>query len=194
LDVPGSMVRDALGGRNPFDQVVDPFSWDSRLTGRDLLRLYGLAGDQHTGMNAAGGFLAEVALDPLTWTGAGALSRALGMGAKGARAAGAASRAGQAASRVAPAARAAAPAARAIPGMRPATAFSIATPALGAYMLGDNMSVPPEEQEAWKNWLGTGLMAAPLLFGMARGVGKRLSVEELLAVPLDLPPHIPHVI
>jgi hypothetical protein len=181
LDVPGSMVRDTLGGRNPFDQLATPFSWDNRLTGRDLLRTYGLAGEDPTGANMAGGVLAEMALDPLTWAGLGAATklpgqlRQLHRTLKGRQAAKAAigPYLGSAAKEAASSA-AAQPAKALSAGMRPATAASFASPALGAYFIGDNMTVPPEEQEAWKNWLGAGLMAAPLAMAAGRGA-RRLS-------------------
>jgi hypothetical protein len=157
MDVPGATVRNALAGRNPFQPISDPFSWQGRTTGRDLLQQYGLAGEDPTGMNMAGGVLAEMALDPLTWAGAGLLSKGLGLGARGAKAASTATRAAR-------------PAKALSAGMRPATAASFAAPALGAYFIGDNMTVPPEEQEAWKNWLGAGLMAAPLAMAGAKGL------------------------
>jgi hypothetical protein len=167
FDLPGSTVRDIAGGRNPFDQWMTPFSWDNRLTGRDLLRQYGLASEEDTGLNAAGGVATEMALDPLAWTGAGALYKALSGGAKAARAA-----------------RSAAPLAKAVQSsVKPMTAMSIASPVAGAYLIGDNMQAPPEDQNAWKNWMGIGLMAAPLVLGMARGVAR--PVEELLQIPLD---------
>ena len=82
LDLPGSMARDvlaSLGGdfENPFDQLLSPFSHENRVTGRDLLTQYGITeANKETGMSGwiddpmegvrdVGGFLAEVALDPL---------------------------------------------------------------------------------------------------------------------------------
>jgi hypothetical protein len=76
LDTPGSMVRDTLGGKNPFDQLLAPHKSDNRLTGRDLLRKYGLVGKKDTWGNFAGGMAAEIALDPLTYIGLGGLTRA----------------------------------------------------------------------------------------------------------------------
>ncbi len=76
LDIPGSMVRDALtwipGGiaaRNPLDQLLSPLSDQNRTTGEELLRLdewqpdswYGSVGKFGAGMAA------EIALDPLTY-------------------------------------------------------------------------------------------------------------------------------
>lgn len=77
LDLPGSMVRDTLGGQNPFDQLLSPHSDRNRLTGRDLNRKYGLAGQQDTWGNWGGGLATEVLTDPLTYLtfGAGALSK-----------------------------------------------------------------------------------------------------------------------
>jgi hypothetical protein len=77
LDLPGSMLRDALAFENPFDQLLSPFSHENRVTGRDLLTQYGIAeanketgisgwfDDPMEGVRDVGGFLAEVALDPL---------------------------------------------------------------------------------------------------------------------------------
>lgn len=81
LDVPGSMVRDALALQNPFDQLLSPLSGDNRTSGRDLLTQYGLAAENDpTRWEFAdiGGFAAEVALDPTTYMtfGGSALSKA----------------------------------------------------------------------------------------------------------------------
>lgn len=67
LDIPGSMVRDVLGGKNPLDQLLTPLRADNRLTGRDLLRKYGMIGRKDSWGNFAGGLAAEVLTDPLTW-------------------------------------------------------------------------------------------------------------------------------
>jgi len=67
LDLPGSMVRDVIGGENPFDQLLSPTSPQNRLEGRDLLRKWGLAGDEDNWKNMLGGLGVDVALDPLTW-------------------------------------------------------------------------------------------------------------------------------
>ena len=64
LDTPGSMVRDALAGQNPFDQLLTPFSDENRISGRDLLRQYGMVGKEDTWGNFAGGLAAEIATDP----------------------------------------------------------------------------------------------------------------------------------
>lgn len=76
LDLPGSMVRDVLGGHNPLDQLLHPFSGEGRTSGRDLLRQWGAAGAEDTTPNWWGGLAAELALDPLTYTGVGALTKA----------------------------------------------------------------------------------------------------------------------
>jgi hypothetical protein len=81
FDVPGSMVRDTLGGRNPFDQLLTPFSPENRLTGRDLLRQYGMVGNRDTWGNFAGGLGAEIVFDPFSWFPPFALTKA-GMIAK----------------------------------------------------------------------------------------------------------------
>ena len=67
LDLPGSMVRDAVAGKNPIDQLLTPFRDTNRTTGRDLARQYGLAGRKDTWANWGGGLAAEIALDPLTY-------------------------------------------------------------------------------------------------------------------------------
>lgn len=87
LDVPGSMVRDLLGGQNPLDQLLSPLSSENRLTGRDLLRKHGMVGRQDTTGNWLGGLAAEIATDPLTLLTLGTGS-ALSAGGKGAKAAG----------------------------------------------------------------------------------------------------------
>ena len=63
LDLPGSTLRDIAGGMNPFDQWMTPFSWDNRLTGRDLLRQYGAAGSEDTWGNFAAGTGIEMLSD-----------------------------------------------------------------------------------------------------------------------------------
>ena len=152
LDVPGSMVRDTLGGENPFDQLMATWRSDNRLSGRDLTRRWGLSGDQDTGLNAAGGVATEMALDPLTWLGVSALTKAFRGGSVAARA-------GEAA---------ASPMRQAFAtSVKPAVAMSIASPVAGAYLMGDN-----EEGSAWKNVLGTGLMLAPLAMAAGKGAKK----------------------
>src|SRR5690606_26789733 len=42
LDVPASMVRDVLTLRNPLDQLIDPFTDQSRITGRQMLADWGV--------------------------------------------------------------------------------------------------------------------------------------------------------
>lgn len=79
LDLPGSMVRDVVSGNNPFDQVIDPFgrnAAENRVEGRDLLRKTGLVGERDTYGNFATGLALEAALDPLTYVGVGAASKA----------------------------------------------------------------------------------------------------------------------
>jgi hypothetical protein len=63
LDTPGAFVRGLLAG--------DPLSVfgtsDDRVTGRELLRQYGLVGEEDTWGNFTGGLGAEVLLDPSTY-------------------------------------------------------------------------------------------------------------------------------
>lgn len=75
LDLPGSMARDALALQNPFDQLATPFSDQNRISGRGLLRNYGLAGSQDTWGNFAGGLAVEAATDPLNFIGGGFLGK-----------------------------------------------------------------------------------------------------------------------
>ena len=138
FDLPGSMVRDVVGGENPFDQLMTPFSLENRLTGRDLLRQYGLAGQQDTGMGEAGGVVAEMALDPLMWAGGGALSRLLRGAPAAARTAG-----------------------------RAPVAASLASPVMGAYLVGG-----ADEGEDWRRWLGQAMIGGPMVYGMAKGLGR----------------------
>ncbi len=89
LDVPGSMVRDVMSSasgtpRNPFDQLLSPFSDKNRVTGRDLLRQWGTVGKKDTWGNFAGGLAFELATDPTTWLSFG-MKDAIGKGAKALR-------------------------------------------------------------------------------------------------------------
>lgn len=95
LDLPGSMVRDALVFDNPLDQLLNPFSSEGRNSGRDVLTTWGITdqnmeggmadwGDDY-GEAAAdiGGFAFEMAMDPLAWMTGGA-SKAGSVAGKGA--------------------------------------------------------------------------------------------------------------
>ncbi len=95
LDLPGSSVRDVLALKNPFDQWLTPTRPENRTTGRDLLRQYGAAGDKDNWGNFGAGMSLELALDPLTYTGVGALTKAGTVAGK----AGLASKAGAVASK-----------------------------------------------------------------------------------------------
>ncbi len=85
LDLPGSMVRDVAswipGGtkaQNPFDQIFDPLGFNAdknRIEGRTLLRDHGLVGKKDNWGNFAGGFVAEMALDPASYLGIGVVGR-----------------------------------------------------------------------------------------------------------------------
>lgn len=63
LDTPGALVRGILAG----DPLSVFGSSDDRVTGRELLRQYGMIGDEDTWGNFAGGLAGEVLLDPLTY-------------------------------------------------------------------------------------------------------------------------------
>lgn len=82
LDLPGSSVRDVLGGKNPFDQWLHPWSHREKglsLEGRELLHRRGLAGknqetgisgwwdDPYEGVQDIAGFAVELATDPFAW-------------------------------------------------------------------------------------------------------------------------------
>lgn len=77
LDTPGAIVRGILAG-DPLSGFGDS---ERRVTGRELLRQYGLAGEEDTWANFGGGLAAEILLDPLTYASLG-LSAVLGRGAK----------------------------------------------------------------------------------------------------------------
>ena len=85
LDTPGALIRGALAG----DPLSAFGSSEDRVTGRELLRQYGMAGDEDNWGNFSGGLAAEVLLDPLTYG-------TLGLSALGK---GAASQAGKAAAK-----------------------------------------------------------------------------------------------
>lgn len=79
LDTPGAFVRGVLAGK-PLSVFG---SSEDRVSGRDLLREWGMAEDEDTWGNFAGSFLLETALDPFTYgtlglsaLGKGALSQA----------------------------------------------------------------------------------------------------------------------
>jgi hypothetical protein len=75
LDLPGSSLRDALMGEDPWDQWGSMTTDENRSTGRDLLRSIGLAGEEDTTANAIGGMLAEMLVDPLNLIGGALLGR-----------------------------------------------------------------------------------------------------------------------
>jgi hypothetical protein len=81
LDTPGSIVR---GGLHSGLGKAASALWDTtddRVSGRELARSYGLAGDEDTWSNFGGGLAAEVLLDPTTYASLG-LNVLLGRGAK----------------------------------------------------------------------------------------------------------------
>lgn len=67
LDTPGALVRGVLAG----DPLSVFGSSERRVTGRELLRQYGMAGDEDTWGNFGSGIAAEVLLDPLTYLSGG---------------------------------------------------------------------------------------------------------------------------
>lgn len=97
LDLPGSVVRDVVGGvstgnwskYNPFDQLA-PWNWtkaDERVEGRELLRDWGVVGKKDDWGNFGAGLASEILLDPLTYMTFG--GSALGKGGKIVKGAGA---------------------------------------------------------------------------------------------------------
>lgn len=70
LDTPGSFVRGTISGLaegDPLKGARTVFgSSDDRVSGRDLLRQFGMAGDQDTWSNFGAGLAAEVLTDPLS--------------------------------------------------------------------------------------------------------------------------------
>lgn len=65
LDTPGAMVRGGLSGTGVLNALTQ--TTDERTDGRELLRQYGLAGQDDNWGNFFGGLATEVALDPLSW-------------------------------------------------------------------------------------------------------------------------------
>ncbi len=82
LDLPGSMVRDAISFSNPFDQVMTPFSGENRTTGADISR-YWMGGDADSAGNQMAGLMIDILTDP-TILATGGTSAAARMGMKGA--------------------------------------------------------------------------------------------------------------
>lgn len=67
LDTPGAIVRGGLSG-GPMKALSALWeNSDDRVEGRELLRQYGMAGDEDTWGNFGGGLGAEILLDPLTY-------------------------------------------------------------------------------------------------------------------------------
>ena len=84
LDTPGAMLRTGLAGENPLDAVFDT---EKRVSGRELLEKYGLAGaNEDQGwvpdLGDLGGFAAEMVLDPTNLIGGGLLAKLLGTAGK----------------------------------------------------------------------------------------------------------------
>jgi hypothetical protein len=81
LDTPGSMVRGLLS-EGPMKGLSALWETsDDRVTGRELLRQYGMVGDEDNWGNFAGGIAAEALLDPTTYLSLG-LNQIVGKGAK----------------------------------------------------------------------------------------------------------------
>lgn len=81
LDTPGAMARGLLSG-GPGKAISALWETsDDRVTGRELLRQYGMVGDEDNWMNFTGGIVTEALLDPTTYVSLG-LNQILGQGAK----------------------------------------------------------------------------------------------------------------
>jgi hypothetical protein len=81
LDTPGAIVRGGLSGGIGKAASALMETTDERVTGRELLRQYGMVGDEDTWGNFAGGLASEILLDPTTYLSLG-LNQVLGKGAK----------------------------------------------------------------------------------------------------------------
>jgi hypothetical protein len=102
FDLPGSMVRDVIGGENPFDNFYSQkrglgaiFSGENRLSGREMLsKRFGMKPNDPNKWEWQDpvGFGAEVLTDPMNWVGGGFLTKFL-RNAKGIKKANAASEA-----------------------------------------------------------------------------------------------------
>jgi hypothetical protein len=81
LDTPGAVVRGALSGGplKGLSALIE--SSDDRITGRELLRQYGLVGDQDSWTNFGTGLAAEILLDPTSYVSLG-IPALLGRAAK----------------------------------------------------------------------------------------------------------------
>ncbi|NBT35321.1 MAG: hypothetical protein EBT03_07255 [Betaproteobacteria bacterium] len=79
LDTPGAFIRSLAAVPVRGLSALSPTA--ERISGRDLLRDYGMVKDEDGWGNFAGGLVAEIALDPGTWLTLGA-SQLLGRGAK----------------------------------------------------------------------------------------------------------------
>lgn len=81
LDTPGAVVRGTLS-EGPLKGLSALWETsDDRVTGRELLRQYGMVGSDDNWGNFGGGLAAEVLLDPLTYASLG-LNQIVGRGAK----------------------------------------------------------------------------------------------------------------
>ena len=63
----GSSIRDLIAGKNPFDQLIDPFDHSKRISGRDMFRELGVVRGRDDWWNFAGGLAAEILLAPDTY-------------------------------------------------------------------------------------------------------------------------------
>lgn len=75
VDAPAGVVRNLFAGQNPLPGIFDP---KKRATGRDILKQWGVAGENRPGLDAGdvGSFAVETLLDPLNLLGVGLLGKA----------------------------------------------------------------------------------------------------------------------
>ncbi len=86
LDIPRSMVADTIALENPFDQLLTPFSDKNRNTSRDVMRKYGMIGEEDTWGNFGAGLAADIVTDPLSWLTLGLAGAGKGVATGGGRA------------------------------------------------------------------------------------------------------------
>jgi hypothetical protein len=81
VDALGGAARRGFAGRNPLGAANAIVDHDDEFSGRDMLRSWGVIGDQDTYANYAAGLGAEIATDPLTYAGGVGILKGLGKAA-----------------------------------------------------------------------------------------------------------------
>lgn len=164
MAMPGDYLRGALADPGAILPGGRPVR---RTTGRELLESYGLVSPNQEGFDVgdAAGFATDLLVDPLNvLLGAGAIKGGL----KGVRSLAGAAKTGKAAESL----TAAKSALGAIPGavarQGKGMAYAIGAPVGGAYLMANN-----EEGSDWKDILGMGMMASPLVLPLAMAAGRK---------------------